>query len=558
MSASDKKKLRKELNAATMTERQIEEQKKQKKQKIYTITFAIVMVLVVAIVLCSVLTTPITRMLVNNTVAAKVGSHELSATELNYYYVDYISNVYSQFSSYGDYQYLYCYMSTGWNPSTAAGDQTYDAETGETWADFFADSAVESAKWTYAMYDAATAAGFELSEDDQKSIDSTISYMSLYAYYYGYSDADSYIRAIYGTSADLDSYKEYYTTSYIASAYANEYIDSLEFTDDQIRAHEADKMVEYNSYSWNSYYVNASSYLTGGTTTTGEDGKETTTYSDEEKAAAVDAAKADAEALVNSGSADVTALNTAINALEINKDAETEKTATEYSKYLYDNMVNYTVNEEAVEWLTSEDRTEGDLTYIAYTTEDADGNETVNGYYVLQYVGYTDNKINVGNVRHLLVAFEEDEDGNVTDEAKKAAKLEAEKLLEEYKSGEMTEEAFTTLLTKNSDDVDSDGNVNNEGLYENITPDSGYVSAFTDWAIADHEVGDVEIIETEYGYHIMYYVGAADLNYRDTLINNDLVNEAYTAWEETILEDVTAEAKDLKYIDRDYVMVTSN
>ena len=50
MSASDKKRLRKEQNAAAMTERQKAEQKEAKKLKSMTLTFAVVMVLVVAIV----------------------------------------------------------------------------------------------------------------------------------------------------------------------------------------------------------------------------------------------------------------------------------------------------------------------------------------------------------------------------------------------------------------------------------------------------------------------------------------------------------------------------
>ena len=50
MSASAKKKLRKEENAAQLTEKQLKEQKEAKKLKAYTLTFAIIMVLVVAIV----------------------------------------------------------------------------------------------------------------------------------------------------------------------------------------------------------------------------------------------------------------------------------------------------------------------------------------------------------------------------------------------------------------------------------------------------------------------------------------------------------------------------
>lgn len=552
MSASDKKKLRKELNAASMTEKQQAEQKKQKKLKITTTTFIVVMILVVALVLSSILITPISRAIVNNTVAAKVNDHQISADELNYYYHDAINNFYSNFSDYGDYQDLYLQMYTGLVPSKTLDEQVYNSETGDTWADYFIDAAIENAKWVYAMCDAADAAGYELTEEQLSSISSIETYMALYAYYYGYSSAEAYIRAIYGTAASLDSYMEYYTMCQTASYYANAYVEGLEYTVDDYRTFEADKMNEFSSYSWYSYYLKASDYLTFlelGTTVTDDEGKESITYSDEDNQTAADAAKADAEALANGLVSSLEDLNTAINALAINKDSKTELSATEYTKRLYANAEYYTPNEDALNWLTSADRAEGDMTVVAYTTTDSEGNETVKGYYVLYFVDSNDNAaVNVGTVRHLLVAFEEDDDGNVTDEAKAAAKATAEELLAEYLAGELTETAFTALIKEHSDDTE-------DGLYEDVTPDSGYVTEFSDWATADHEVGDVEIIETTYGYHIMYYVSCSELSYRDTMIDTEMKNEAYSEWEENeILEGYSTEELNLKHIDRDFII----
>ena len=551
MSASDKKKFRKEQSAAAMTERQLEEKKKQKKQKSYTVVFAIAMILVIGIVLFSIVSTPITNAMINSTIAAKVADHELTATELNYYFVDVMNSKYNEYKDYGEYQDMYVYYMTGWNPAQSLDSQTYDQEAGTTYADHFIDEAVKQAKWSYALYDAAIADGFELSEDDQNSIDSMDSYYDLMATYVGFSSGEAYLRAMYGSSATMETYKEYSTIIQTAKQYANKYIDSLKFTDEDFRQHEEDKMAEYNSYSWLSYYVNASNYLTGGTTVTDEDGNEVKEYTDAEKKAAVEAAKTNADALLAADFKDLDSMNAAIAKLE---NVPEESEGEEYSAQLYDKVTYYSGNEEATEWLISTDRAAGDKTVIAYTTKDDDGNETTNGYYVLYYISSTDNKVNIGTVRHLLVAFAEDEDGQVSDEAKQAAKKEAEDLLAEFEAGEKTEEAFTELLKEHSDDRDDSDNVNNDGLYSDITPDSSYVQAFKDWATAEHKKGDVEIVETEYGYHIMYYVSSADLNYRDTMINNDLVNDAYTAWEEDILKDVTSEELETKYIDRDYVM----
>lgn len=547
MSASDKKKLRKEQAAAAMTEKQKTEKKEQKKLKAYTVTFIIAMVLVVAIVLCAALKTPVSNALNKNTIAATVDEHKLSTVELSYYYIDAVSNFYSQFSSAGDYQDLYVQMYTGLIPSTALGDQVYDSTTGETWADYFIESAISSAKWTYAMYDKAMADGHTLTETEQSNIDAVESYMNLYATYYGYSNTDSYLRAMYGNGATLESYMEYYEISAIASSYASAYYDSLEFTDTDYREYEADKMNEFNSYSYVSCYVRTSNYYSGGTTTTNEDGTTSITYSDEEKKAAAEAALAEAEGIVASGAASAEDLELYIAKLE-NKNI----TVSENTAVLYSNLS--TSNEDIKNWITSDERNAGDLTSIASTTEDSEGNVTTNGYYVLLFLECKDNTaVNVGNVRHLLVAFEggtKDSSGNVTysDEEKATAKKEAEELLAKYEAGEKTEEAFTALIKEHSDDT-------KDGLYENITPDSGYVTAFAQWATADHEVGDVDIIETEYGYHIMYYVGANELNYRDTLIDTALCEQDYTAWEnDVILADVTAVEADLSRMNYDFTI----
>jgi hypothetical protein len=551
MSASDKKKLRKELNAAAMTEKQQSEQKKQKSTKAATITFVVSMVLVVVLVLTSVLITPVKNGLMNNTIAAKVDGKELSATELNYFYRDSINNLVSQYSSYGDYAALYMQLYTGLNPGTPLDEQVKNKETNETWADHFLTAAVDNAKWVYTMTAEAEKAGHKLSEDEQKSIDTTMSYMSLYATLYGYKNTDGYVRAQYGSSASLESYKEYYTKCQLASSYAAKYMKDLKYTAEDFRKHEADKMNEFNSYSWASFYLKTSDYLTFlklGTTTTGSDGKPTTTYSDEDNKKALEAAKADAEKLAAGTYEKTFDLDTAIETLAIFKDNKKTDKSTENLNVLHSSVKSAT-NEDMLKWLTNTDRKAGEVTMIPSTTKDKDGKETTNGYYILYFIGSRDNtEVNVGTVRHLLVAFEKDSKGNVTDAAKEAAKKEAEKLLKDFQdAGKLTEDDFAALIKKNSDDSP-------DGLYSDITPDSGYVKEFADWATAEHKAGDMEIVETEFGYHIMYYVSANDLNYRDFMIDNKLRSDAYKAWEEALLKAVTAEKLNTKYLETDLVI----
>lgn len=597
MSASDKKKLRKEQNSAALTEKQKQSKKEAKQLKAYTISFVVVMVLVVAIVLGVALNTPVKGMIVRGTTAVTIGEREISSAEFNYFYMDTIQNFYSEYysaySSYGDYVDLMIQMSAGLVTSSPLGDQIYDAATGETWADYFVNAAKEKARLTYAIYDEAVSKDFRLDEDEREYLDNIKDNLNSIAQYYYYDNAASYLRGVYGTGANLKTYKQYSEVCAIASAYAQEYYNSLEYTDADYREHEKDKFTEFSSYTFATHYIAVSDYLTGGTTVTDEEGKTTTEYSDEEKAAAVEAAQKIAESLAVAGNDTIEKLNAAIAALtqskEDSSDTETAEgdaaegeaaegeaaegeaaegetteeeentaaaTAKEYERLLYSKLKNY-LNEEAVKWISASDREGGNITYVASTTEDDEGSKTTNGYYVVLLAERNDNTYKQANVRHILVKFEggtEDEstgETTYTDEEKAAAKQKAEDILAEWAGGEKTEDSFTALAKDKSEDS---GTKSNGGLIENINWDSGYVTSFTEWSLSGHEAGDTGIIESPYGYHIMFYVGDSELNYRDSLIDTALTDADYDAWETGLTEPITITDGNLKYIDRDFVI----
>jgi len=82
---------------------------------------------------------------------------------------------------------------------------------------------------------------------------------------------------------------------------------------------------------------------------------------------------------------------------------------------------------------------------------------------------------------------------------------EAQKLLDQWRAlGEgATEEAFAKLANEHSDDG---GSNTNGGLYEGIDATTSFVEPFLKWSIdSARKAGDTEIVETEYGCHIMYY-----------------------------------------------------
>ena len=77
---------------------------------------------------------------------------------------------------------------------------------------------------------------------------------------------------------------------------------------------------------------------------------------------------------------------------------------------------------------------------------------------------------------------------------------------------------------------------------------------FKNWALDDHKAGDTEIVETEYGYHVMYYAGDTELTYRDYQITNTLISEDTTEWYNALVEAMTVTELNTEYLSKDLVL----
>ncbi len=619
MSASTKKKIRKEQY---LSERQRKEAEEQKKLKRYTRTFWIVMAVCLCIVLTTVLVNPVKNVIYRNKTAVVIGDHELSAVDVNYFYIDAINTYCNQYS------YYISYIIDTKSPLNSASNTD---QNGATWADKFFDMAVENIKSTYQLYDLAMKNGFQLPEDEVKNIDTMMSNLDIYAKYYGYKNADAYLNSMYGNGANTETYRAYYEVCAVADAYYTEYAEGLEYDDAALRAYEADKHYQYSSYTYAYYYFNASTFLKGGTK--GEDGK--ITYSDDEKAAAVEIAKQLAEDLLDGSYEDLDAFDKAINTLlteyyakdkvntennDVNQNES--KTGTTEDNTTGDNTtgdnttgdnttgdnttgdnttgdnttgdnttdedkkeeekLKYTSTKEEdilytqlralfADWLrgkeASEDegededkeetlvvRKEGDLTLIVNESGTGD-NKTINGFYVLRFGSVNENTFMLKNVRHILVAFEggkTDANGNktYTEAEKNKARDEAKKLYEEFKNSDMTEETFAKMANEHSDDGDG----TTGGLYEDIFPGQ-MVEAFDKWCYdAERKPGDSDMVQTEYGWHIMYFVGDSESNYRDYMVENDLRAEELKTWMEELVKAAVIDIKTQKYVNKELVL----
>ena len=538
MSASSKKKLRKEQEAAKMTEKQLAAQKEAKKVNLYTTVFVVVMavILVIAVVVGVNQTITGNGLREKNTVAMTIGNEKISNAQLNYFYMDAVNNFYS---NYGSYASMF-----GLDVTKPLNEQFVDEEAGLTWADDFLTSAKDSATSVYTLAAEAEAAGYTLPEETAADLESQLSSLDLYATMYGYANGDDYLKAIYGKGASKDGYLEYTKLNALANSYYNHYAESLTYADADLRAAEEENFGAFSSYTFNAYYMPVSRYQQGGTT----DETGVTTYSDEEKAAAAESVKTAAESLKAETITSVEELDAAILALSINEGATTASTAytdTQYSS----------VNGAYAEWISSADRKEGDLEIFPYETTSDEGT-ILNGYYVVYFLSSNDNTFALKDARHILVAFQggtTDENTGATtysDEEKAAAKATAEQILADWKAGEATEDSFAALANEKSDDGDG----TTGGLYANIYPGQ-MVTSFNDWCYdAARKTGETGIVETEYGYHVMYFVGDSATTYRDYQIENQLRTNDVNTWYNDLITGAELTEGDTKYLSMDLVL----
>ena len=85
------------------------------------------------------------------------------------------------------------------------------------------------------------------------------------------------------------------------------------------------------------------------------------------------------------------------------------------------------------------------------------------------------------------------------------------------------------------------------------------MDSFYNWSVdATRKAGDADVIESEYGYHVMYYVGDSELSYRDTLILDDMETDAINEWSVEILDGITLTEGNLSRIETGIILYSSS
>lgn len=457
--------------------------------------------------------------------AAKIGDERVTVAKYNFYYMDMYLNTYNQSQSY-DSQYGAGYgaMYTGYDSSKSPMEQEYPGTLedfeGEsaTWADYFR---VQSLKYlqTYLAYaKLAKEAGMSLDEDELADIDEQVESIRSSAESNDYS-LDRYLTKIYGKGVNEKLLREVMEERQLAYKYAQQKQEDVEtgVTDAQIEEEYTANPAEYALVTLNGFVVSADTSAIADDAT------------DDEKTAATEAAMADAKAKAEGYAAKV---NSAETLLEQAKAYNS--TATEASVKLEDvtgTTLASTFSQAASDWAYAAERAVGDVTVV----------ETSKGYAVL-YMAVLPHKdmSKPVDVRHILIQFDTttDESGNtvaLTSAEKEAYYQQAQAIYNQFLENP-TEENFATLANNNSDDT---GSNTNGGLYEDVHV-GDMVTAFNDWCFdPNRKPGDSGIIETNYGYHVMYYVGNDNEETWKSTVRSALASDALSAFDDEIVNGET-------------------
>lgn len=141
-------------------------------------------------------------------------------------------------------------------------------------------------------------------------------------------------------------------------------------------------------------------------------------------------------------------------------------------------------------------------------------------------MGYTRGAM-LMDVRHILLQPETngtDENGKAisTDDDIEACRQAAQTLLDQWLAGDATEDSFAALAAEHTTDS---GSASNGGLYTDIY-EGQMVPEFEDWCFDEsRQPGDYGIVQTSYGFHLMYFVQARESNDWYLAAESNMMNE---------------------------------
>lgn len=514
----------------TKEEAKKDENKKDKKNKKpfdkqklrYLIFAAVALVVGISIILGAIL--------INNDKTygpyCKVGDHVVSKADYNFFYNSTVNNFVSTYKNYLDY--------IGLDLSKDFSEQQYTSD--QTWQEFFQEQTLDFMKEVYALSDAGYEAG--ISEDN--STYETVSTNLINSAKESGVTEQEFLTQIYGSGASKKHIEKMLKMYCVAIEYSNQLKETTMVpNDEEVLKYYSTHKDDYDSVTYRVFTFEAKP--TGGTKNEYGDIE----YTDKEWLEAMGVANKKAsnffEQVYDESTFKALCLKYA------DKD-EKDKYSAKNDGSLNTKQGKSAINSVLSDWLYDSAR-QKDATAII---EDAENH----CYHIVYFIGRERDETPTVNVRHILISPDsvEKPDENATDaekatyeakvaEADKSAKEKADEVYKSWLDGEKTEDSFESLAKQYS----ADGS--NTGTYENVGRGQ-MVGEFDSWIFDDsRKTGDTGIVKTEYGYHIIYFVGRGEPKWK-TSIKETLADENYDTYIINLKKNYTFEdiKGELKYL----------
>ena len=386
-------------------------------------------------------------------------------------------------------QFLSENSTTYFSTAQSLKEQYYNEEESTTWHDYFLENTKSYLKQIMVFAEAAEDAKMELSDEELQTISDYRSSMESAAEQES-KDLDTYVKDLYDGKITVSDIEYVMKMTLLAQKYNNYLRESYKYTDSQYEAKFKEDETKYEIADYHFYeFRYAETNIDGTSAEINEDKK--------------NKMKENADALANTKDAKefetyltkflkanpslvslTTTSEESITEEDFNDAVNRAVEGTQYTKKTYSD------GDEMSQWVFDKDRKANETKVF----------ETASSYVVIMIDKpvYRDETA-TRNVRHILVSL------STHDESDTKTKKEAEKIYDEWQNGDATEDSFAELANKYSEDP---GSNTNGGLYSNVS--SGYtVPSFNDWMFdKNRKAGDTGIVSTDYGYHVMYYVGS--------------------------------------------------
>lgn len=313
-----------------MAERAMEKKKEERRLKIMKIVGGILCVAVVVAIVAPIISNAVKKQQALNGTYVKIGDHELSELEYDYYYYSAVNNYIGTYESFISY--------LGLDTSVDFDKQQYDETM--TWKDYFDRMTVnEQIKPIFALLDEAQKNGFTY--DATEDYDAYVASIQEAADNAGVS-LSVYYKNYFGPYATTSNVEDFIKNGYIASAYYEQMVADNAPTAEEVKAHYEENRNAYDQVDYKSIAFETPEFDEDAT--------------DEEKAKDLeDRQKQAEEALASIENGDT------VDGFEL----------TEGAKYA-------AVPSSAAEWLFDDARAEGDIQVF---TDDSTSN-----VYVVQFV----------------------------------------------------------------------------------------------------------------------------------------------------------------------------